>query len=101
METTQGISLHSYLYLKLAKTSCFSYHLLCFFFYKIREQEGESGSARRQRGWGWVVERGDGTNNVYTRNTKMAPVETVPIIGGGGEREQQRGKFKYDIFDTL
>jgi hypothetical protein len=48
-----------------------------------------------------VVERGDGTNNVYTRNTKMAPVETVPIIGGGGEREQQRGKFKYDIFDTL
>jgi hypothetical protein len=32
METTQGISL--YLYLKLAKTPCFCYYLLCFFFYK-------------------------------------------------------------------
>jgi hypothetical protein len=28
MEITQGISL--YLYLKLAKISCFSYYLLCF-----------------------------------------------------------------------
>jgi hypothetical protein len=41
---TQGNSLCSYLYLKLAKTSCFSFHLLCFFFYKIRGQEGRRGS---------------------------------------------------------
>jgi hypothetical protein len=49
MEATQGISLYSYLYLKLAKMSCFSYYLLCFFFYKIREKEGRTSSAQR---WG-------------------------------------------------
>jgi hypothetical protein len=42
METTQGNSLCSSLYLKLAKMSCFSFYL--FFFYKIREQEGGTGS---------------------------------------------------------
>jgi hypothetical protein len=33
----------------------------------------------------------------------MIPVETVPGMGGCGEdeREQWRGEFKYDIFDTL
>jgi hypothetical protein len=30
-----GISLHIYLYLKLAKTLCLSYYLLCFLFNKI------------------------------------------------------------------
>jgi hypothetical protein len=39
MITTLGISLDSYVYLKLAKTLCFSYYLLCFLFNKIREQE--------------------------------------------------------------
>jgi hypothetical protein len=38
METTQGNSLCSHLYLKLAKMPCFSFYLLPFFFYKIREQ---------------------------------------------------------------
>jgi hypothetical protein len=45
MEATKGNSLCSYLYLKLAKTPCFSYYLLCFFFYKIGEQEGRTSSA--------------------------------------------------------
>jgi hypothetical protein len=49
METTQRISLYSYLYLKQAKTPCF--YLLCFFFYKIGAQEGRAGSAPRQE-WG-------------------------------------------------
>jgi hypothetical protein len=40
------ISLHSYLYLKLAKKLRLSYCLLCFLFNKIREQEG------RKVGWG-------------------------------------------------
>jgi hypothetical protein len=43
METTQGISLNSYL--KLAKTPRFLYYLLLFFFYKIEQQEGGTGSA--------------------------------------------------------
>jgi hypothetical protein len=32
-------------YLKLVKTPCFSFYLLCFFFYKIGEQEGRTDSA--------------------------------------------------------
>jgi hypothetical protein len=36
---TQVNSLCSYIYLKLAKMSCFSLCLLCFFFYKIGELE--------------------------------------------------------------
>jgi hypothetical protein len=45
MEITQENSLSSYLYLKLEKMPCFSFYLLCFFFYKTREQKGEIGSA--------------------------------------------------------
>jgi hypothetical protein len=41
LEATLGISLHSYLYLKLKKTLCLSYFLLCFLFNKIGEQEVE------------------------------------------------------------
>jgi hypothetical protein len=48
MEVTLGISLYSYLYLKLAKTLCLSYNLLCFPFNKIGEQEGGTGSAWKQ-----------------------------------------------------
>jgi hypothetical protein len=43
---------------------------LCFFFYKIREQEGRTGSARRwagsKGGWDGEGEGRGGTNNVYT-----------------------------------
>jgi hypothetical protein len=42
MEAKLGISLYSYLYLKLAKMLSFLY-LLCFLFNKIREQEGRTG----------------------------------------------------------
>jgi hypothetical protein len=31
IETTQGISLYSCLHLKLAKTPCLSFYLICFF----------------------------------------------------------------------
>jgi hypothetical protein len=44
MEAMLGIPLYSYLYLKLAKTLCFSYYLLCFLLSKIREQDGGTGS---------------------------------------------------------
>jgi hypothetical protein len=47
----------AYLYLKLTKTPCFSYYLLCFFFFKIGEQEGRTGSAR---GWGEGLGKGVG-----------------------------------------
>jgi hypothetical protein len=43
MEAMLGISLYRYLYLKLAKTPCLSYYLLCFLFNRIREKEGGTG----------------------------------------------------------
>jgi hypothetical protein len=49
METMLGISLYSYLYLKLAKMLCLSYCILCFLFNKIGEQGGRTGSA-----WKWA-----------------------------------------------
>jgi hypothetical protein len=48
MEATLGISLYSYLYLKQAKMLCLSYYLFCFFFNKIREQEGGTGSSQKE-----------------------------------------------------
>jgi hypothetical protein len=45
MEAMLGIPLHSYLYLKLAKTLCLPYYLLCFLFNKIGEQEDGTGFA--------------------------------------------------------
>jgi hypothetical protein len=57
MEAMPGIFLYIYLYLKLEKPLCFSFYLMCFFFSKIREQEGRTGSARGRAG---------GANNVYT-----------------------------------
>jgi hypothetical protein len=42
MEAMLGISLYSYLYLKLAKMLCFSF---MFFFNKNGEQEGRTDSA--------------------------------------------------------
>jgi hypothetical protein len=56
METTQGISLFSYLYLNLAKMLCLSYYLLYLFFYKIEEQEDGAGSSLRVEGRGKVVQ---------------------------------------------
>jgi hypothetical protein len=61
MEAMLGISLYSYLYLKLTKTLCLSYYLLCFLFNKIG-QEGKTSSA--QKGG-----EGSGPNN-YTRVSK-------------------------------
>jgi hypothetical protein len=55
MEAKLGISLYSYLYLKLAKMLCSSYYLLCFLFNKIGEQEGRTGCAEKRRGGGEKV----------------------------------------------
>jgi hypothetical protein len=52
MEATLGITLYGYFYLKLAKTLCLSYYLLCFLFNKFGEQEGGTGSAQKQVGGG-------------------------------------------------
>jgi hypothetical protein len=48
MEATLGVSLYSYLYLKLAKMLCLSYYLLCFVFNKIEEEKRGTGSAWKQ-----------------------------------------------------
>jgi hypothetical protein len=49
MEATLGISLYSYLYLKLAKKLCVSHYLLCFLFNIIGEDDG-TGSAQKGEG---------------------------------------------------
>jgi hypothetical protein len=51
METTQGISLHRYLYLKLAKTPCLSLSFMVFF----GEQQG--GTSSESMGVGTSVGR--------------------------------------------
>jgi hypothetical protein len=50
MEAMLGISLYSYLYLKLAKTLCLSYYCLCLLFNKTGEK-GRTDSAWKQGGW--------------------------------------------------
>jgi hypothetical protein len=64
MEARLGISLYSYLHLKLTKMLCLSYYLLGFLFNKIGEQEGRTGSARK---WG---EREDVAQTMYTHASK-------------------------------
>jgi hypothetical protein len=54
-ETTQGNSLCSYLYLKLAKRHVSLFIYFGFFSYKIREHEGGTGSVGEGGG---VVEKG-------------------------------------------
>jgi hypothetical protein len=45
MVTILGISLYSYLYLKVAKMVHLSYYLLCFLFNKVGDQEGRMEGA--------------------------------------------------------
>jgi hypothetical protein len=51
MKAMLGISLYSYVYLKLVKMLYLSYYLLCFLFNKIGE-ESITGSAWKQGGMG-------------------------------------------------
>jgi hypothetical protein len=55
MEATLGISLYSYLYLKVAETVCVSYYLLWF-----------SSTISEKRAEQILPGRGAGTKNVYT-----------------------------------
>jgi hypothetical protein len=98
METTQGNSLCSYLYLKLAKMPCFSF--LSFMFFLLQNLRtggwnwfwGRAGTSGRLEGRGGR-ERGRRMNMVkyclhMHVNEKTIPVETVPGIRemGGDER---------------
>jgi hypothetical protein len=64
-EAMLGISLYSYLYLKLAKMLCLSFYLLCFLFNKIREQEGRISSA-----WKWGGQGRDVAQTMFTHVSK-------------------------------
>jgi hypothetical protein len=55
MEISQGNSSSSYLYLKQAKISYFSFHFLSFFFYRLGEQEGGIGPIQGD----WLVGGGE------------------------------------------
>jgi hypothetical protein len=51
MEAMLGISLYSYLYLRLVKMLCLSYYHLHFLYNKMGEEE-RTGSSWKQGGWG-------------------------------------------------
>jgi hypothetical protein len=69
MKTTQGNFLCSFHYQKIAKPPCFSYYLLCVFFYKIGEQEGRTGSAQQGKvcPWWGEVSGGERGRRMNTR----------------------------------
>jgi hypothetical protein len=69
MEATVGLSLYTYLYLKLAKPVCLSYNLLCFFLNKIGEQEGGTGSSQKQ--WLHLVAQTICTHMSKCKNAKI------------------------------
>jgi hypothetical protein len=108
MEISQGNSLCSYIYLKQAKMSGFSF---CLF-----------SSTKLESGWWNRFCRGQGVSTsekeevagkgarmmnmvqkMYTHvnvNAKMIPVEMSPEIRGEGIKESSGGgEFNYDIFD--
>jgi hypothetical protein len=51
IKITQGISLYSYLHLKLAKTLCFSFYLLCFSSTKLEKKKAEQVLPGGVGGW--------------------------------------------------
>jgi hypothetical protein len=91
MEAMLGISLHSYLYHKLAKMLCLSYYLLCFLFNKTGEQEGGTGSV-----WKWEEKAEDGPNNVYTSKNDKIKERKYPSQkkGAGGVAQGEGPEFK-------
>jgi hypothetical protein len=58
MEISQGNSQCSYLYLKQARISCFSFYLFSFFFCKIGEQEGVVNKSFSGGGGGLILVEG-------------------------------------------
>jgi hypothetical protein len=56
MEAMLGISLYNYPYLKLAKTLCLSYYLLCFLLNKIGYKRVEQVLPRSRVWWGEVAQ---------------------------------------------
>jgi hypothetical protein len=79
MERTQGNSLCSHLYLKLAKMPCFSFSLLYFFFYKIKEQEGRTGCAQGSGRVGGVGKMGGKVGRERGRRMNIAPIMCAHI----------------------
>jgi hypothetical protein len=75
METTQGLSLYSYLYLKLTKLHVFLTTFSVFYGFSSIKLEGKKG--RTGSAWRWG-------------ESKMILV-TVPGIGGEGMKESSGG----------
>jgi hypothetical protein len=93
MEIPQANSLCSYLYLKQAKMSCFPFYLSSS---KKLESDCAHGGGLTPVGGGagWPGKRIGGWIqwkkwvHMYV-NAKMISVETIPWIGGGGDKGEQ------------
>jgi hypothetical protein len=73
METTQGNSLCSYLYLKLAKMSCFSFYLLSFFLLQNLRTGGQNRFC-------WGVGEVGTSGNGKGKGKKGRRINTAQII---------------------
>jgi hypothetical protein len=89
----------------------FSVYLLCFFFYKIREEEGRTGAVGSGSWYQWegggVRERGQEGEYVHIMYAHVCKCKSDTCRncsrnqGREIKGEWQRGEFKYDICDTL
>jgi hypothetical protein len=59
---------------------CFSFYLLCYFFYKIGEQEGRTGSAQGLGVGGDGRERGRRMNMVKTMYTHVCKCKKLYLL---------------------
>jgi hypothetical protein len=70
MEAMLGISLHSYLYLKLAKMPRLSFISYVFSSTKLEQKRAEEDLPRNERGKNWAESRGRMSQTMYTHRNK-------------------------------
>jgi hypothetical protein len=111
MEIPQGNSLCSYLYLRQAKNVIFLFLFFSFFLLQNlkagdRNRSCPEGRVGTSEGGRWCGKRvgGEYGTKMYTHICKCKNNTHCSIAGirrGGNKGEWWRGKFKYDIFETL
>jgi hypothetical protein len=74
-----GISLFSYVYLKLAKMLCLSYYRICFLFNNIREQKGWNRFCLEVGGVGCMAQ----TTYTHVSKCKNDKINKKEIIHNG------------------
>jgi hypothetical protein len=83
-EAMLGISLYSFLYLKLVKTPCLSHYCICILFNKTRAK-GRTGCASKWVGWGEEGrgggQRGEMAQTMYVHMNKWIKKNNKKLEG--------------------